>query len=157
MQSSSRRGKELPQNDEIYVIVNMPAEVPPIDPTSHIRADFEYEYQQKCAQLQHLYEMRVEALGEGIREAFQLVQNDELIETMRQDETSEEFVNQRVKELIEECINGNREALIEKFAQEIANLHGEFAKLENENTKVSFVKLRFSSFFQASNSERRNN
>lgn len=122
---------------------------PAIDPSAGIRMDLEREYQQKYLQLQHLYEMRVEALGEGIKEAFRLVRTDDLIDTMRQDETSEEFVNQRVREIIEECINGNKEALIDKLSHEVAELHGEFAKLENENTKVkdfthsmlTFIKL----------------
>ena len=102
-----------------------------------VHASSEKESNLMYSQLKHLYDARVEALTQGIRDAFCLVQNDELIETMRQDLTSEEYVNQRVREIIEECINSNREALMEQLSQQIVDLHLQFGKLENENIRVN--------------------
>lgn len=106
------------------------------DPTPYIRGELEREYQQKYQQLKHLYEIRVQTLSEGIREAFRAVQTDDLIDTMRQDTTSEEYIQHRVKEIIEECLNNQRESFVDRLSQENAELHAEFAKLELENTKV---------------------
>lgn len=102
-----------------------------------VHASSEKESNLMYSQLKHLYEARLETLAQGISDAFRLVQSDELIDTMRQDMTSEEYVNQRVREIIEECINSNREALMEQLSQQIVDLHLEYGRLENENVKVN--------------------
>ena len=106
------------------------------DSSYYIRAEFERDYQQKLQQLRNIYEMRVQALSESIKDAFRLVQNDDLVQTMREDVTSQEFVNQRVKEIIEECLNNEKEDLIDKLSRENADFRGEFSKLEHENARV---------------------
>jgi hypothetical protein len=62
--------------------------------TDHIllRNDLEREFSVRHQELKSLYEIRVQTLGESIKNALKLVQNDELIETMRQDSASGEFV-----------------------------------------------------------------
>jgi len=107
------------------------------DRSFYLRNEFERDYQMKYQQLKQLYEMRIQGLNESIKEAYRLVQSDDLIDTMRQDQTSEEFVNQRVKEILEECINNEREALVDKLTQENAELRAEYNKIGYENSKVT--------------------
>ena len=56
---------------------------------------------------------------------------------MKQDPTSVEFVNQRVKEILEECINNDKEALLDKISHQYSYLKSEYSKLENENNRLS--------------------
>ncbi len=114
------------------------------DRSFYLRNEFERDYQMKYQQLKQLYEMRLQGLNESIKEAFRLVQSDDLIDTMRQDQTSEEFVNQRVKEILEECITNDREALVDKLSQENADLRSEYNKIGYENTKVLLLYIIFS-------------
>jgi len=124
--------------DQHMNLGNSPKDFKSSDSNYFIRAELEREYQIKYQQLKQIYETRVQALSEGVKDAFRLIQNDDLIDTMRQDRTSEEFVNQRVKEIIEECINSDRESLMERLSHEVAELRGEYVKLEQENSKVKF-------------------
>jgi len=109
-----------------------------------VRGELEKDFNQRYLQLKNLYEMRIQTLQESIRNAFKLVQSDELIETMKHDPASEEFAAQRVKEIIEECIFSDREALVDKLSQQYAYLKTEFLKIEQENNKVkaSLIMLR---------------
>jgi Chromosome segregation ATPases len=101
-----------------------------------IRSELEKEYNQRYTQLRNLYEMRIQAMQDSLKNAFKLVQGDELIETMKNDATSEEFINQRVKEIIEEVLYNEREVLIEKLSQQHALLRTEFIKLEQEHNRL---------------------
>lgn len=41
--------------------------------------------------------------------------SDELLDTLKNDAASEEFVNLRVKEIIEDCLHNDREILLDKL------------------------------------------
>lgn len=101
-----------------------------------VRGELEKDFNQRYLQLKNLYEMRIQTFQESIKNAFKLVQSDELIDTMKHDTASEDYVAQRVKEIIEECIFSDREALIDKLSQQYAYLKTEFSKVEQENNKV---------------------
>jgi hypothetical protein len=90
------------------------------------------EYNPQYQYLKKWFESRVRGISEDIRSAFKLVQSDALIDTMRQDSASEEFVHQRVKEIIEDCLANDREALLEKIVIQ-------YNHLKNEYEKVFFV------------------
>ena len=107
------------------------------DRSFYLRNEMERDYQMKVQQLKQMYEMRIQGLNESIKEAYKLVQGDDLIDTMRQDQTSEEFVSQRVKEIIEECISNDREILVDKLSQENAELRAEYNKIAHDNSKVN--------------------
>lgn len=136
--TSKKITKKVFETGQHFNSINSPKDLKNSESNYLIRNELEREYQSKYYQLKQVYETRVQTLSEGIKDAFKLIQNDDLIETMRQDKTSEEFVNQRVKEIIEECINNDRESLIERLSQEVAELRGEYMKLEHENSKVKF-------------------
>jgi hypothetical protein len=120
-----------------YNLSNSPGDTRHTENTSG-RNEMEKEFLSRYAQLKGIYEMRIQTLQESIKNAFKLVQSDELIDTMRQDLTSGEFINQRVREIIDECINSDREALIEKLTQQFSLLKAEYAKLEQENNRVNY-------------------
>lgn len=107
------------------------------DMEATIRLEVEREFNQRLIQLRNMYEMRIQSFQESLKQAFKLVQQDELIETMKQDETSEEFISLRVKEIIEEVLYGDREAILDKLTGQHSLLRAEFGKLEQENAKVS--------------------
>ena len=100
------------------------------------RSELEKEYNQRVTQLRNIYEMRVQAIHEGVKTAFRLVQADDLIETMKNDSTSDEFVALRVKEIIDEVLYNEREAVLEKLSHQYAFLRTEAGKLEEENIRV---------------------
>lgn len=104
-----------------------------------IKSDLEKEYNQKVYELRSLYEMRLHTLQESIKNGLKLLQNDELIETMKQDVASEEFIFSRAKEIIEDCIHSDREALLDKLTHQYTILKNEYSKIENENHKVIFL------------------
>jgi len=93
----------------------------------------------KYQNLRKWFETRVKSLGDDIKNAFNLVQKDVLIDTMRHDPASGEYINQRVKEIIEDCISNDREILLEKMALQISYMKNEFSNSEQEHLKVLFI------------------
>lgn len=61
---------------------------------------------------------------------------DDLIETMRQDSTSQEYVFQRVREMFEDIVISEREVLVDKLSSQYSYLKMEFNKLETDKRKV---------------------
>ncbi len=96
----------------------------------------EDETENKYQYLRNWYEARVRELKDDIRQAFKLIQKDALIDTMRQDSASEEYINQRVTEIIEDCISNHRETALEKLALQCGYLKTEFSRSEQEHIKV---------------------
>ena len=64
------------------------------------------------------------------------MQDDELIDTMREDQASSEFVQQRIQEIVEECFSNDREELIEKLSMQYALLQADHKRIESEYQKV---------------------
>lgn len=95
----------------------------------------------KYQQLKEMFDARIETVEESIKKAFELIQTDNLIDTLKQDATTSEYVYDRVKEIVETCIKNDREALIERVCQQYANLKSEYYKLEQENIKVRNLSL----------------
>jgi len=94
--------------------------------------DPKYQYLRKW------YETRVKSLSDDIKNAFVLIQKDMLIDTMKQDAASGEYINQRVREIIDDCISNDREVLLEKMALQCSYLKNEFSNSEHEHMKVIF-------------------
>ena len=102
-------------------------------------SDQDNDYNSKYHHLKKWYETRVRELSEDIKQAFLIVQSDVLIDTMRQDPASREFINQRVQEIIEDCLSNDREILLEKMATHSSQLKSDYAKLEQDSIKVVFI------------------
>jgi hypothetical protein len=87
----------------------------------------------------HLREARFQALKETIKSVFNHIQEDELLGAMKEDTTSFEFLNQRVKEIFEEVIENEREAYIEKLIGQYNYVKGLFKNMEDEMKKVGLL------------------
>lgn len=111
---------------------------PPSSYSNHKLDDIDNDYNSKYHHLKKWYETRVRELSEDIKKAFLIVQSDVLIETMRQDPASREFINQRVQEIIEDCLSNDREILLEKMAAHCSQLKSDYTKLEQDSIKVVF-------------------
>lgn len=55
---------------------------------------------------------------------------------MRKDATSGEFVAERIKEVFEEVVGGEREMMIERLGHQLTDLKSECGRLEGENIKL---------------------
>lgn len=101
------------------------------------RVDSLREVNEKAANLRQFYEMRILSFEDTLRELFNIVRQDELIDTMKQDSASEEFVTMRVKEIITSYLESQRETLIEKVSNQYSSLKVEYIKLQQDISKVS--------------------
>lgn len=87
------------------------------------------------------HHMRLDELSATISNALLAIKNDQLLSTMLEEQTSKEFAQQRIKEIIEECIDNDRETLIEQLSHKYQVLETEYIALEQEYTKVRFLFL----------------
>ena len=60
---------------------------------------------------------------------------------MKQDEASEEFLNQRVREIIDECMYNDREVMIEKLSYQYTHLKVELSRTDQENIRVLYISI----------------
>ena len=100
------------------------------------RVDSLREVNEKATNLRQIYETRILAFEDTLRELFKVVQQDELIDTMKQDSASEEFVALRVKEIVAEYLESQRETHIEKISNQYSALKVEYIKLQQDLSKV---------------------
>ena len=84
----------------------------------------------------HLREARFQTLKETIKSVYNQIQEDELLGAMREDITSFEFMNQRVKEIFEEVVENEREVYIEKLIGQYNYVKGLYKNMEDEFKKV---------------------
>ncbi|CAD8168817.1 unnamed protein product [Paramecium octaurelia] len=104
---------------------------------AQLKQEFEAQYNERILTMRSFYDMKYQTLFETVKEALDKIMNDELIDTMRQDITSQEFVYQRVREMFEEIILSEREVLIEKLSSQYAYLKMEFGKIEQDKRKLA--------------------
>lgn len=105
------------------------------------RFDANREFNEKLANLRQMYEMRIQSFQDSVKQVFSLVQKDELIDTMKQDPASEEFVLIRVKEVIDEVLNSDRESLIEKLSNQCSMLKVDNQRLQQEYSRVINIRI----------------
>src|SRR4051812_24869010 len=90
----------------------------------------------KNSSAKDVYEMRLQELGQTLGNVLLAIRNDQLLSTMMEEQTSQGFAQQRIREIIEECIDTDREALLKHLSQEYATLESEHHTLEEEYNKV---------------------
>ena len=61
------------------------------------RQNNEVDYETKLQLLREQYEIRLKALHEQIAKIYQNISQDEIVNTMKEDATSNEYIGQRVK------------------------------------------------------------
>lgn len=94
------------------------------------------ESDDRLQNIKSFYEKRLELLKEDIKLVYQSIVSDDLLRTMREDPTSVEFVSQRVREIFDEVITNDREALLEKVYRQYTALKSDYRKLEDDKKKV---------------------
>ncbi|KAL4511780.1 hypothetical protein ABPG72_012625 [Tetrahymena utriculariae] len=97
--------------------------------------DVEMDYNERINSMRELYEMRFQTLQETIRDVYEKVIKDDLIQTMKDNPISQEYIHQRVRELFEEIVLSEREVIIDKLSSQYTFLKAEFSKLENEKRR----------------------
>ncbi len=75
---------------------------------------------------------RITNLEYTIKETYGLIDNDELINTMKLSSVSDDFRRQRIQELLEENLLSEKEQQIEKLNDIVAYLQIEVKKYEDE-------------------------
>jgi len=78
--------------------------------------------------LKKLYERRLIAMSEQIKNTYEKVRNDEILHAMKDDDASKGFVQQRIREIIDETLGNEKEQHIEGLTREILLLRGELEK-----------------------------
>jgi len=96
----------------------------------------ELESSSRYQQLREFYEMRLREFGDTIANTVSSITNDPLLITMKGEATSQQFIQQRIQEIIEECLYSDREALIKQLSHQNSALEADFHKLEIEYEKV---------------------
>ena len=71
-----------------------------------------------------------------IRETYNLIENDEIIKTMKMNQATDDFCQQRIHEIVEDSLSTEKETQIEKLNNANAILKTELDKLDQENEKI---------------------
>lgn len=77
--------------------------------------------------IQKLYEERLNHMHAQLKTIYHKIATDDIANTMKENAVSQEFLVDRVKEIIEEHLLNEKEMHIEKCMQEIAYLKSEVA------------------------------
>jgi len=76
------------------------------------------------------------SLENHIRETYNLIENDEIIKTMKMNQATDDFCQQRIHEIVEDSLATEKEAQIERLNSANALLKTELDKLDQENEKI---------------------
>merc|ERR1712096_415618 len=85
---------------------------------------------EKFKELKKLYEDRLKDMGDLIKTSYNTINKDPVIQAMKADPSSAEFVAARVKEMIEDALHSEKEMTISRI---------EHRKLENEVNKYQEI------------------
>jgi len=78
-------------------------------------------------------------MGELIKISYNSISKDSVIQAMKADPSSAEFVAARVKEMIEESLHTEKEMTISRIQDDLSNSRMEHKKLENEINKYQEI------------------
>ena len=83
-----------------------------------------------------LYSQRFKTLEATISNITSRIEKDELIEILRQDPVSEGFTVLRINEIIQECMQGDREMFVQHFGEELRALREDVVPKEQQQEYV---------------------
>ena len=106
------------------------------DPTS-LKARLTAEFNTKLAKAHELYEQRLREVMDQASAFRASVQTDEVINTMKQNSISQQFVDFRVRELQEESMAKEREVTIEQLQNQVMDLSGRLARADLEGKQLA--------------------
>lgn len=78
-------------------------------------------------------------MGELIKISYNSISKDSVIQAMKADPSSAEFVAARVKEMVEESLHTEKEMTISRIQEDLSNSRIEHKKLENEINKYQEI------------------
>merc|ERR1712096_111751 len=94
---------------------------------------------EKFKELKKLYEDRLKDMGDLIKTSYNTINKDPVIQAMKADPSSAEFVAARVKEMIEDALHSEKELTINRIQENLSNSKMEHRKLENEINKYQEI------------------
>ncbi|CDW81934.1 UNKNOWN [Stylonychia lemnae] len=95
--------------------------------------------QDRMKNLQILYEERLSQMQTQLNTIYTKIANDEIANTMKENSVSQEFIIDRIKEIMEETVLNEKEMQIEKNIQEISLLKSELAAVQNDLYTQSYI------------------
>lgn len=84
-------------------------------------------------------ENRIKALEAQVKETYSLIENDEITNTMKLNQVSDEFRRLRVQEIVEESLLSEKEAQIQRLLHNNAILETELYRLEDDKQRIKTV------------------
>ena len=84
----------------------------------------------------HLIICRINFLENQIKDTYQLIEQDEIVKTMKLNHTSDEFCKQRIQEIVEDSLLMEKEIQIDKLNHINAYLKTELQKCEEDKQKI---------------------
>ena len=87
--------------------------------------------------LKQLYDERISFLSDYLADAMEHLKNDHILTVMKDDPTLQEFVSERIKEVITNSIAAEREMEIHNLMQDLAMARSEKVSTENGIHKLS--------------------
>jgi len=91
---------------------------------------------EKHENLKEFYEMRLSELSKTVASTVAALTDDQLLSTMLEEPTSRPFARHRVKEIIEECMENDREGLIKQLSEQLSVIEADYGNLEQEYSRV---------------------
>ena len=88
------------------------------------------DYENQIGFLKRQYDNRLQALHEQIAKMHEVISQDEILSTMKGNETSKAYMGQRIKEIVDENITAEREVQIQQLMQDLTFTQIEKSKLE---------------------------
>nr|AAB61088.1 unknown [Oxytricha fallax] len=86
--------------------------------------------QDRSVNIQTLYQERLNHMQSQLKNIYTRIANDDIANTMKENYVSQEFIYDRIKEIVEEALINEKEMQIEKSLQEIAQLKTELAQTQ---------------------------
>ena len=104
-----------------------------------MRGEIEEEFNEKMATMKQFYQMRLRSFEDSITKLYQKLFDDELMKTLKKDTISADFIYERVKELFQEILTGDKEILLTNITGQYAMLKHELRRVEAERNEVLFI------------------
>lgn len=111
----------------------------------------ESKFSERYESLKTLMEVQLEELYDSVERAMEKVSlsllfswqilQDELIQIMRQDSISSQFIQQRVFEILEGVLRSDRERLVQKLSEQCSILRAECQFLQNKSELVASIRF----------------
>ena len=86
---------------------------------------------ERILQLKKLYDERVNSLYNNIKNIASKFEGDEILNTMRHDAISNDYISQRVKEIIDVNLTKEKEELFKKLSEELADARSKLAQKDH--------------------------